>query len=56
MKKPEVILERIDVARSKLYQMEKKHGGFLHPNVIKQSMRLDELINKYNRFYLKTKN
>ncbi|MGF7049490.1 hypothetical protein J2T13_004011 [Paenibacillus sp. DS2015] len=56
MMNPELILKRIDSARVKLYQMEKQHGGFLHPNVIKQSMRLDELINMYNRLYLKTKN
>ncbi len=50
MKNQEVIIQRrIEGARAELYRMEKQHGGLLHPSVIKQSMRLDELINKYNR-------
>lgn len=49
MKKPEVIQKRIEYARIELYRMESQYGGLLHPKVIKQSMKLDELINKYNR-------
>ncbi|WP_410513826.1 aspartyl-phosphate phosphatase Spo0E family protein [Paenibacillus sp. BR2-3] len=47
MKKTEVIQKKIECARVELYRMERNHGGLLHPNVIKQSMKLDELINKY---------
>ncbi|RUT43297.1 aspartyl-phosphate phosphatase Spo0E family protein [Paenibacillus anaericanus] len=49
MREAEVIQKRIECERIELYRMEKKHGGFVHPKVIKQSMRLDELINMYNR-------
>lgn len=49
MNKPELIQKKIEGARTKLYMMERQYGGLLHPNVIEQSMRLDELINKYNR-------
>lgn len=49
MKNQEVIQRRIEGARAELHRMEKQHGGLLHPSVIKQSMRLDELINKYHR-------
>lgn len=49
MDDPEKIQKRIEGARIKLYLMEKQHGGLLHPNVIRQSMRLDELINQYNK-------
>lgn len=44
----EVILKQIEVERAILNQMEQQHG-LLHPMVIKQSMRLDELILKYTR-------
>lgn len=44
-----VIQRRIEGARAELHRMEKQHGGMLHPRVIKQSMRLDELINKYHK-------
>ncbi|MBY3619468.1 aspartyl-phosphate phosphatase Spo0E family protein [Acinetobacter sp. CUI P1] len=49
MNNPEIIQKRIEGARAKLYLMERQHGGLLHPNVIRQSMRLDELINEYNK-------
>lgn len=49
MNDPETIQKRIEGARNKLYLMERQHGGLLHPNVIRQSMRLDELINQYNK-------
>ncbi|WP_340007179.1 aspartyl-phosphate phosphatase Spo0E family protein [Paenibacillus sp. FSL K6-0276] len=49
MNNPEIIKKRIEGARAKLYLMEREYGGLLHPNVIRQSMRLDELINQYNK-------
>ncbi|OME10072.1 hypothetical protein BSK60_26065 [Paenibacillus odorifer] len=49
MNDQEIIQKRIEGARNKLYLMERQHGGLLHPNVIRQSMRLDELINQYNK-------
>jgi hypothetical protein len=49
MTNPEIIQKRIEGARTKLYLMERQHGGLMHPNVIRQSMRLDELINQYNK-------
>ncbi|MNB92053.1 Spo0E like sporulation regulatory protein [compost metagenome] len=49
MNDQEIIQKRIEGARKKLYLMERQHGGLLHPNVIRQSMRLDELINQYNK-------
>lgn len=44
----EVIQKQIEVERSRLNRMEQQHG-LLHPMVIKQSMKLDELILKYTR-------
>jgi len=49
MSNPELIQKRIEGARVKLYLMEKEYGGLLHPKVIRQSMKLDELINQYNK-------
>ncbi|MNC49196.1 Spo0E like sporulation regulatory protein [compost metagenome] len=48
MKKLEVIQRRIEAERRKLNEMETTHG-LLHPKVIRQSMKLDELINEYTK-------
>ncbi|MEK4363241.1 aspartyl-phosphate phosphatase Spo0E family protein [Paenibacillus sp. FSL M8-0212] len=41
---------KIEKARHNLYVLvEHNKGGLGHPDVIRQSMALDELINEYNR-------
>ncbi|KAA8785513.1 hypothetical protein ABIE27_001405 [Paenibacillus sp. 4624] len=39
---------RIEEARERLHQLKTEYGELLHPQVIRQSMVLDELINMYN--------
>lgn len=40
----------IEQARKQLYELVEVHNNeFQHPDVIKQSMLLDELINQYNK-------
>ena len=42
--------EHIEAARKKLHALTVKYNGQLdHPHVIRQSVRLDKLINKYNQ-------
>ncbi|MGN7762877.1 aspartyl-phosphate phosphatase Spo0E family protein [Paenibacillus sp. 22594] len=48
MKKLEAIQQRIETERRKLNEIEITYG-LLHPKVIEQSMKLDELINEYTR-------
>ncbi|SEU23759.1 aspartyl-phosphate phosphatase Spo0E family protein [Paenibacillus sp. NFR01] len=43
-----VTLLRVERARQKLYQAQKRYGFFTHPKVVKQSVILDELLNEYN--------
>ncbi|MEC0125825.1 aspartyl-phosphate phosphatase Spo0E family protein [Paenibacillus pabuli] len=45
---PETIQECIEKARQRLYQIANAHSELWHPEVIRQSMVLDELINQYN--------
>ncbi|MEO2207844.1 aspartyl-phosphate phosphatase Spo0E family protein [Paenibacillus pabuli] len=41
---------QIEKARHNLHMLVERHeGGLGHPDVIRQSMALDELINEYNR-------
>jgi hypothetical protein len=40
---------RIEEARERLHQIKTEYGELLHPQVIQQSMVLDELINMYNQ-------
>lgn len=40
---------KIEQARQQLYDIEVECGSLIHPEVIEQSMVLDELINQYNR-------
>ncbi|MNI24804.1 Spo0E like sporulation regulatory protein [compost metagenome] len=48
MDKLEVLRRQIEAERTRLNQMEQAYG-LLHPRVIRQSMKLDELINTYTR-------
>ncbi|CAI6084269.1 hypothetical protein PAECIP112173_04231 [Paenibacillus sp. JJ-100] len=52
----ETIQECIEKARQKLYQIADHHPELWHPEVIHQSMVLDELINEYNRLVNKNPN
>lgn len=45
---PETIQECIEHARQRLYQIADQYAELWHPEVIRQSMVLDELINEYN--------
>ncbi|MCG7378255.1 aspartyl-phosphate phosphatase Spo0E family protein [Paenibacillus sp. ACRSA] len=46
------LINRIEKARRSLHMLVEHHGGGLgHPDVIRQSMALDELINEYNRLH-----
>ncbi|MGG1619457.1 aspartyl-phosphate phosphatase Spo0E family protein [Paenibacillus sp. NRS-1782] len=42
-----VTLLRVERARRKLYQVQKKYGFLTHPKVIEQSKKLDDLLNHY---------
>lgn len=55
MRRLEFIQKRIEIERMKLNMLEQRHG-ILHPGVIRQSMKLDELINEYNKFESFTRN
>ncbi|WP_342424240.1 aspartyl-phosphate phosphatase Spo0E family protein [Paenibacillus sp. FSL E2-0178] len=44
----EAIQKHIEAERTRLNQMEEQHGR-LHPRVIRQSKKLDELINEYHK-------
>jgi hypothetical protein len=46
---------KIEQARQQLYDIEVECGSLIHPEVIEQSMVLDELINQYNRQRFKIK-
>ncbi|AIQ67329.1 aspartyl-phosphate phosphatase Spo0E family protein [Paenibacillus graminis] len=48
MNKLEAIQQRIEAERKKLNEMETTYG-LLHPKVIRQSMKLDTLINEYTK-------
>ncbi|MGM1020164.1 MAG: aspartyl-phosphate phosphatase Spo0E family protein [Bacillota bacterium] len=42
-----VTLLRVERARKRLYQLQKKYGFLTHPKVIEQSKKLDDLLNQY---------
>ncbi|AIQ27908.1 hypothetical protein P40081_06715 [Paenibacillus sp. FSL P4-0081] len=44
----EAIQKHIEAERTRLNQMEEQHGR-LHPSVIRQSQKLDDLINEYHK-------
>lgn len=55
MEQLEVIQKQIETERARLNQMEEQFGR-LHPGVIRQSRRLDELINEYLKAEISSKN
>ncbi|WP_379157030.1 aspartyl-phosphate phosphatase Spo0E family protein [Paenibacillus sp. sgz5001063] len=44
---------RIERARCKLHQVQMQYGGFSHPEVLRQSVELDKLLNKYSSIHMK---
>ncbi|MBB6020976.1 hypothetical protein HNR77_002057 [Paenibacillus sp. JGP012] len=48
VRNPETLQKCIENARQRLYQMANQYTNLQHPEVIRQSMVLDELINEYN--------
>ncbi|MEC0233011.1 aspartyl-phosphate phosphatase Spo0E family protein [Paenibacillus kribbensis] len=56
MIRDDILRQKLEKARQKLYVLQAKHG-FSHASVLRQSVILDNLINQYNRhFYIKEKN
>lgn len=51
---PGETLLRVERARKRLYQVQKKYGFLTHPKVIEQSMKLDELLNQYQIYKMKS--
>ncbi|MDH2329401.1 aspartyl-phosphate phosphatase Spo0E family protein [Paenibacillus jamilae] len=51
---PGETLLRVERARKRLYQIQKKYGFLTHPKVIEQSMKLDELLNQYQIYKMKS--
>lgn len=44
---------QIEDARQQLHQVHLQYGSLLHPEVIRQSVALDALLNQYNRIQIK---
>lgn len=55
METKEGIQTNIERERHKLHIMKQRYREFNHPKVLGQSLVLDELINKYNRFLKENK-
>ncbi|AIQ61351.1 Spo0E family sporulation regulatory protein-aspartic acid phosphatase [Paenibacillus sp. LMG 31459] len=51
MYSPASVRIRIERARSKLHQLQVQYGGLCHPEVLRQSVVLDELLNSYDNTY-----
>ena len=51
----EAIQKHIEAERTRLNRMEEQRGR-LHPSVIRQSRRLDDLINEYHKAVLSARN
>ncbi|MEK3718045.1 aspartyl-phosphate phosphatase Spo0E family protein [Paenibacillus sp. FSL R7-0333] len=51
MHSPAIVRIRIEQARSKLHKLHIQYGGFNHPEVLRQSVVLDELLNAYDNAY-----
>ncbi|MBB6019643.1 hypothetical protein HNR77_000704 [Paenibacillus sp. JGP012] len=49
MKRSTLMQLEIEQARSRLHEIAKKYDGLLHPELIKQSVILDKLINQFNK-------
>ncbi|WP_154984310.1 aspartyl-phosphate phosphatase Spo0E family protein [Paenibacillus xylanexedens] len=48
MRKSVLIQLEIERARNRLHELAKEYNGLLHPEVIKQSVILDKLIDQFN--------
>lgn len=48
MNRSKLIQLKMERARNRLHELAKEYKGLLHPEVIKQSMILDKLINQFN--------
>jgi hypothetical protein len=55
MEQMEVLQRHIEAERTRLNQLEEQYGR-LHPDVIRQSTKLDKLINAYHKAELSAKN
>ncbi|CAI6080160.1 hypothetical protein PAECIP112173_02799 [Paenibacillus sp. JJ-100] len=44
---------QIEDARQQLHQVQLQYGSLLHPEVIRHSVALDDLLNQYNRTQVK---
>lgn len=55
MHSPAIVRIRIEQARSKLHTLHIQYGGFNHPEVLRQSVVLDELLNAYDNAYRMSK-
>lgn len=51
MYSPASVRIRIERARNKLHKLQIQYGGFNHPEVLRQSVVLDELLNTYDHSY-----
>ncbi|WP_341346124.1 aspartyl-phosphate phosphatase Spo0E family protein [Paenibacillus sp. FSL H3-0469] len=51
MHSPAIVRIRIEQARSMLHKLHIQYGGFNHPEVLRQSVVLDELLNAYDNAY-----
>lgn len=51
MSSPANVRIRIEQARSKLHKLHMQYGGLAHPEVLRQSVVLDELLNVYDQAY-----
>ncbi|ETT56527.1 MULTISPECIES: aspartyl-phosphate phosphatase Spo0E family protein [unclassified Paenibacillus] len=51
MHSPAIVRIRIEQARSKLHKLHIQYGGLNHPEVLRQSVVLDELLNTYDNAY-----
>lgn len=47
------LMSQIEEARQQLHRLQSEYGSLLHPEVIRQSVVLDGLINQYNRVKMK---
>ncbi|WP_340026224.1 aspartyl-phosphate phosphatase Spo0E family protein [Paenibacillus sp. FSL K6-1096] len=51
MSSPASVRIRIEQARSMLHKLHIQYGGLNHPEVLRQSVVLDELLNAYDSAY-----
>ncbi|MEK3790794.1 aspartyl-phosphate phosphatase Spo0E family protein [Paenibacillus sp. FSL R7-0204] len=51
MHSPAIVRIRIEQARIKLHKLHIQYGSLNHPEVLRQSIVLDELLNTYDNAY-----